>query len=241
MSDLVISRKDLLIRPDEYKPLGSFKSVKNKESKPTFLEIDIEKVFKSDSNLKMMANSLHKVHRQNGGRSTIQKFLSLTPKLAESFSRRYDINKFEDVTYQATGHHNWSELLKTVNNEFMSFCYNKFRWNSLVPTREWAEVGATGERKQKRFYELTVEDIGTLDYWRKQETQRINKAFRHNNKIPVWQRSMHNRFYDKSNDGLHSNDPDRASLENFVHGGYDMDRIHELIDKWTDQSWFGMH
>jgi len=236
----MIPYNDLITNPENYKPLGSVKAVRNVPCKVQFTDIDLGDVFMDPSNLDMQAVSLHKIHRQNGGRAKLDKFLQLIPKLANAFKSRYNLNEFEDVDYQATGQHNWVELLKTINNEFIRYCYKSLRWNNFVPTREWAEVGPVDDRKQKRFYELTAEDIPTLDYWREQEVQRMNKVFRYHNKIPIWQTSMHTRHFDRNNDGFRYDDPDRSSLDTFVHGTYDMSKIHETLDKWTKKDWFGM-
>lgn len=236
----MIPYKDLLSQPEKYRPLGSVKSVNNIPSRPDFTDIDIAEVFRSDSNMHMMANSLYKVHRQNGGRLSIEKFLRLTPKLANNFMQKYSIYEFEDVDFQATGQHNWVELLRTINNEFVNYCYKWFKWNQFVPTREWGEVGPIDNRKQKRFYEMTADDIPTLDYWRNQEIQRMNKVFRYHNKIPFWQKTMHRRHHDRENEGFRYDDSDRSSLETPIHHAYDMSDIHKTLDKWTKTEWFGM-
>ena len=43
-------------------------------------------------------------------------------------------------------------------------------------------------------------------------------------KIPMWQKSMNIRQYDKGNDGLHASNPYRASLDMQVRG-YNMSNI----------------
>jgi len=234
-----IPYRDLIVQPEKYQPLSSVKSVMNVENEPDFTDIHLESVFKSRPNMLMLARNLYKIHRQNGGRSSIEKFRAMTPRLAHAFSKRTNIDEYMTAEACATGFNNWVEALKAINNDFIKYCYNWIKWNHFVPTREWAEVGATGERKQVRFNQLQPDDNTTLDLWRTQEIQRMNKHFRYGNKIPVWQRTMHNRYYDRANEGLKENDPDRASLETPIYG-YNMTNIHAMIDKWHNEEWFGI-
>jgi hypothetical protein len=235
----MISHKELVYNPENYQPLGSLKSVRNLPCEQDFTNINIESIFHSRSNMTMLSHNIYKVSRQNGGRSSIDKFNQLIPRLANTFCKDNNINNYETAESSATGEVNWVALLKAINLDFTNYCYTYLRWNVFVPTREWAEVGPSDNRVQKKFSELTAADAPTLDLWKHQEIQLINKHFRYGNKIPIWQKSMAVRHYDRGNEGLHHNDPDRASLENPVYG-YDMSNINDTIDKWTSTGWFGM-
>jgi len=235
----MISHRELVYRPERYQPLSSVKSVNNLANEPDFTNVDINALFTSRPNIDMLTSNLYKVARQNGSRSNIHKFKKMVPILAMQFKTANNLREYETAEAEATGMNNWVEVLKTVNNQFMKYCYRRLKWNHFVPTREWAEVGPAGDRKQKRFQELTAADAPALDFWRQQETQRMNKHFRYGNKIPFWQTSMHTRHFERDNGGLAHDDPDRASLDTPVYG-YDMENVKSTIDKWQKEDWFGM-
>jgi hypothetical protein len=235
----MFTRNDLLNHPEKYQPLGSVKAIMNKACEVDFTDIDLNAVFKSQSNIIYMSNKLYKVYRQNGGRSTIEKIRSLISKLAYDFSIKNNLNSYQVSEIGATGINNWVESLKTINNQFTKHCYNWFKWNNFVPTREWVEVGPINDRKQVRFNEIQAPDKQTIDVWEKQEIQLINSHFRHNNKIPFWQKTMNTRHYDRGNEGLQENDSDRSSLDTPIYG-YNMKPIYSAMNKWQSEDWFGV-
>ena len=68
-----------------------------------------------------------------------------------------------------------------------------------------------------------------MDVYREYDIQRWNKDFRYRNEIPIWQNLSRGRIgLDRSNEGLHDGNPDRASLDNQIHG-YPMQDVY----KWT--------
>ena len=235
----MISRQELIFNPGKHEPLGSVKSVYNRPNDIDFTALDINKLFTSQSNISMMTNNIYKVARQNGARSSIDQFRKLIPRLANQFMIENNLSEYETVEAATTGINNWVEVLKSINNEFMKHCYRYFKWNTFVPTREWADVGPRDNRKQKRFQDITAADAHTLDLWRTQETQRMNKHFRNDNKISVRQASMHTRHFDRHNEGLTHDDNTRASLDTPVRG-YDMTNVRATLDKWKSEDWFGM-
>lgn len=235
----MIPHRSLLEHPDKYHPLGSVKSINNVPNPVDFTNVNINALFMSRPNIAMLTSNLYKVARQNGSRSSMEKFKKIVPALAMQFKVRNKLEEYETAEANATGFNNWVEVLKTVNNVFMKYCYRRLKWNTFVPTREWAEVGPRNDRKQTKFYELQAADHGTMDLWRNQETQIMNKHFRYGNKIPFWQTSMHNRHYDKHNEGLAYDNPDRTSLDTPLYG-YDMSNVKATIDKWQSKEWFGM-
>jgi len=217
--------KELIENPEKYKPLGSVKSAFNKEHNNTFTNVDIKSLFLSEPNIKMISCKIYKKNRHDGGRSDYYKILELTRYLLPSFLNKYNIYEFESVEDVSTGNINWAGILRVINNLFTKYVMLYFKGNNFVPTREWAEVGAYGERKQKKFNELTAEDMNTIDLWQEQEVQVFNGSYRNNNEIPFWQKTMHNRHYDRSNDGLTHINSDRSSLDNFIHHSYDMSNL----------------
>lgn len=97
-------------------------------------------------------------------------------------------------------------------------------WN---PYKASANIGSKNEfsndNKNIMLKDLvySVENTRNVDVWKRQQIIRSNKNFRYGNALPVWQAAgSANRGYglDRSNDGLHDGNPDRASLENQIHG-----------------------
>jgi len=231
----------LLVNPQKFKPLGTVKGKNNVESRRKFNDVDIKDIFTSRSNIAMMSYSLFKVNKQNGGSQTKEQVYLDTIKLMKCFLTIVDVYQYETADYQATGNMNFVELLKTINNDFLKFSYSKYiKWNEFVPTRMNVEVGPRGSRKDRKMYELRPDEIITIDYWRNQETRVAGRNFRYNNEIPFWRTWLHNRHYDRSNEGLRENEPDRASLDTPVYNAYDMSGIHKVLDGWCKTSWFGM-
>lgn len=234
----MIPYKDFILNPEKYKPLGSVKSILNKQSENTFDTVDIKKLFNSSSNISKMTLKLYEVYLQNGGKDIYDKFSNNIIYLSKTFSNENNLYNFKYV--DSTNQNNWVEILKFINNKFTKYCYNWFKWNSFVPTRDVVEVGTYDNRKKKHFFELMADDIPTLNYWRKQEVYRVNNMFRYNNEIPFWQKTMNTRYYDKSNEGFRNGDSDRASLENPVYDRYNMSNMNDLLDSWNKGDWFGI-
>ena len=237
---LVIPYHDLLYNSDDYHPLGSVKAVRNVPHKQSFVHVDVQEIFTSRDNRLLLAHKLSNEHRKNGGQSPKPKYMQLVNQLIQKYIKEHDINRLHTVDCQAVSQNDYVEILKTVNNRFLQDCYNYLRWNTFVPAREWVEVGAKNNRVQKKFTDLLASDIPTIDVWAVQEVQVSNDVYRNYNKIPYWQTTMHNRHYDKNNEGLSSQNADRASLETPIYS-YDMSDINALTDKWTKDEWFGLN
>ncbi len=236
----MISHHDLILNPEQYEPLGSYKSVRNKACSASAVAIDIVAVFLSESNRQLLTRSLYSIQRQNGGSSTLPQLRMVVKELASDFAKKNNLYRYETVDVEATGIVDWVEVLRAVNGDFIRHCYRYMRWNAFVPFREWIETGPADDRRQKRMTDLMADDIPTLDLWRVQETQRSNQMFRYNNKIPIWQTAMHTRNYDTDNEGLRNDTADRASLEAPIYG-YDMQPITSQIDRWKHKEWHGMY
>jgi len=227
--------------PEKYTPLGSVKAERNVEYKNRFVLVDIKEVFTSKSNVQKLIHSVWKINKQNGSTASLEKVSKDTIKLIKTFLSEHNVYEYKTAEEQATGNINWVEILKTINNDFMQYCYSSYiKWNQFVPTRITLDVGPRGNKKEKKMYELTPADIQTVDAWRNQETRIMNDMFRYQNKIPIWQTAMHTRNYDRSNEGYQVKDPDRASIETPVYNSYDMSSIHKVLDQWTSTGWFGM-
>ena len=102
--------------------------------------------------------------------------------------------------------------------------WNPFRASTIVGTKNEFENTLTSLSYHDMVYGL--DNTRNMDVWDNNKTIRMNKNFRYNNRIPVWQWSMNRRNYDRSNDGLEHGDPNRASLEVPIRG-YEMSDIYK--------------
>ena len=78
-----------------------------------------------------------------------------------------------------------------------------------------------------------------MELWREQFTSVLNRQFRNNNKIPAYHVGIHTRHFDRGNEGLRYNNPDRSSLETPIYG-YDMSRISDSVCNYKQDDWFGV-
>jgi len=233
----MLSQHDLLFNPQDVQPLGSRKGVLNK---PTELKIDMVELFLSDNNSSVLKSGLYAIYQQNGGKASRGKFYHLVELLQRKFVKENDLYSYTTVEAQATGTNNYVEALRAINKDFHSTVYTYFKWNMYNPYKDDIEVGPSENRQLKKSAEIMPEDFGTLDLWREQFVQVLNRQFRDNNRIPVYRTSIHTRHYDRSNEGLRFNDPDRASLETPIYG-YDMSRIEDGLCNYKSDSWFGLN
>jgi hypothetical protein len=205
----------------------------------TEIYIDIVNLFTSKQNRKLLCNNLHVIYAQNGGKSSIYKFYYVCNLLIDKFVKENNLYEFEFADEQATCLDNYVEKLKIINKTFIKECYKHFQWDIFNPFHDKIEVGVHGRRSLKKMHELTPDDHLTLDLWREQSTHVSNKNFKDNNKIPTYRASLHTRHFDKSNEGLRENDPNRSSLETPIYG-YDMSEIYKGLDNYKSESWYSM-
>ena len=232
----MLSKQDLLYNPQNVQPLGSRKGVLNK---PTNVELDIKQVFLSAKNTNLLLTGLYDIYTQNGGKSPRSKFEELITLLQRQFVKENNLYAYNTVESQATGFNNYAEVLRTINNDFTKTVYKYFKWNLYNPFKDDIEVGPNDDRKKIKSAEIMPEDFGTLDVWREQFTQSLNRQYRNNNNIPVYEKGIHMRYYDRANEGLRDNDPDRASLETPIYG-YDMSNINRDTDNYKSEGWYSM-
>jgi hypothetical protein len=232
----MLSKFDLLHQPELVQPLGSRKGVLNK---PTNLRIDLPDLFLSNSNFNNLHTALYTIYQQNGGKSPYGKFGELTKLLQKKFVKENNLNAYCTAEWQATGTNNYVDALKMINSDFHKMVYKYFAWNIYNPFHDSIEVGPNDDRVLKKSAEIRPEDFGTLDLWREQFTTVLNRQFRDNNRIPAYRTGIQKRHYDRGNEGLRSNNPDRASLETPIYG-YDMSRISDTVLNYKDSEWFGL-
>lgn len=235
----MISFKDLLLHPDEYKPLSSHKSVFNKANDPSYVDVDLKSQFTAIKNQGYLARNLHKIAADNGNHARLEKFQALIKVAQKEFCKINDINEYYMAEQEAQGIRDWVELLRCVNNDFLKYCYKLLRWNNFNPYREKTEVGPADNRVTKNYRDLLAHEISTIDVYDDYQIERYNRQFYLENKIPAWQVSIHTRNYDTNPGGYRNGEQDRASLENPIYE-YNMGDIYELVDKWKNKDWFGL-
>ncbi len=235
----MFTRKELLETPELYIPLSSIKSVRNKANDPDYTRLDLKSFFMSENNKTQLARNLYSIGRKNGVNGQLEKYQKLIPLAMIEFDKRYPIQDWDTVESTSTEQQDWAEILRVVNNQFIKFCYSLLKWDQFNPFRERVEVGAHGDRRMVKMSEVTAADIPTIDVAGDVEIQRMNKHFRYNNQVPVWQRSMHNRHYDTANEGLAQRDSDRASLNNPIYA-MDISNVEAVMNNWTESGWFGL-
>jgi hypothetical protein len=235
----MISYRQLLTEPEKYQPLSSHKSVFDKANSPDYTNIKLEPLFLSGPNKTLLARSLYRVSRNNGGSSPLDKFVKLIPIAQIEFCKRTDVNQYEMAEQQSTAIRDWAELLRCLNNDFMKFCYNLLKWNHFNPFRERTLVGPSDKRKSKKFTELLAADIPTIDVYADYNIEMRNSNHWLDNKIPAWREKIQKRNLDREGGGLRNGNPERASLEVFQRG-FDMTTVDSLIDKWQSKDWFGI-
>ena len=223
----------------ENQPIGSIKAEKNKPYKNDFVNIDINATFLSSSNINALSNRLYTDHKTYGGKTNKSEFHNLIVKMANHFAKTTNFKEYHTVDNQSIGYDNWTEILNTINTQFKNKVYNAFKWNAFVPSRSVITVGSYNNRKDVSYDRLTADDAKIIDFWQKDEIQVINNYSRYCNKIPIWRQSMVVRNYDKNEKGLRNRDPDRASLDNHIHG-YNMTNIYKTLDAWDNKNWFGV-
>lgn len=86
---------------------------------------------------------------------------------------------------------------------------------------------------EKKYDEMLAADYHTLDLHKPLDIFRTNGNFRYANIIPIWQKSMNTRHYDRCNDGLHTAYSSRASLNNQLRG-YNMNEIYKGCDYYDN-------
>lgn len=83
---------------------------------------------------------------------------------------------------------------------------------------------------EKNGASLTADDIKNLDVWEECSTEINNDAMRYRNSVPIWQKSMNTRHYDRGNQGYRSS-PEHSSITTFVSGyGDAMTELRKMVD-----------
>jgi hypothetical protein len=233
----MISQRDLLERPEEYEPLSSVKSIRNKETKMP--KINMVNLFVSEENRNLLKRNLYRISQSNGSNNSKEYIIKLVESKIPAYLRSHDINKYRMAEYQALGFNDYAILLRHINIEFIKFCYSGLKWNQFNPFREYVEVGPTDDRRQVKFSDVMPQDIPTINVWAIQDVAVSSSKLRHGNNIPYFQAHMHQRHYDNANEGFKAQSANESSLEAPIYK-YDMKPIHDTLGSWTKKGWFGL-
>ena len=235
----MISRSDLINKPNYAQNLSTYKGVANRPSTNGFDSMDIKGLFLYAENQKSLASNIFKSIERNNIHTSVNSLadiIKIIPLVQRQFMKTTDISKYHLVEENAVSQVDWVELLRMINADFLNYCRNYFKWNDFFPAREYASVGASGERIKKRFDQLTADDIPTLDLWADQQISVSDNRHWLGNKLPVWRTSIHTRNIDREGGGMRMSNPDRASLETPVFN-YNMSNIYNTINKWKESEW----
>lgn len=204
-----------------YEPI----SIKDENNRPMYNPLDCAsnaRLFLSDKNIYGMVSYMAVLNTENMTQVSIKEIQKITPGRMHQWAKANSINDYEDM------YNNAISTLKFLNQKFLKDNGDLYDANGCHALNVFQNKGrvsdACGNTAVKKYDEMLATDYHTIDVWRPQITTKENNMFRYNNEIPIWQKSMNRRHYGKENDGLHSAIPERASLNNQVHG-YDMSNI----------------
>lgn len=212
--------------------IGSVKYQKNhinSDYYEPYTDITLIDAFLSKSNICKLIKLLYFNHREQGGKSTLKLFIKTVPKLASKFVIDENMHNYEYINGS-----NWVQELKHANTRFTNQYRTLFRWKPghhcplMNPFRQQYQVSRINEwdniTEQKRGDMLLADDIKQLDVWKPYQIDRSNRNFRYKNKIPIWQKSMQIRHYDRSNEGL-TYSRENSEREGIIRG-YNMSSIY---------------
>lgn len=203
----------------EYHPI----SIKDIANKPMLNPLDCKSnagIFLSDKNIHDMVQFITSLNDKKV-QTHIRELRKLIPVRMVDWVRKNNINDYEGLYDDPLIMLRYlNEKFIKDNNDFYTAQHNSvnvLKTSSNVTDR-------CGNVVNKKYNEMLASDYHTIDIQQRQDTYTDNNQFRNNNQIPMWQKSMNVRHYDRSNDGLQSAEMERASLDNQIHG-YDMSNI----------------
>jgi hypothetical protein len=179
--------------------------------------------FMSIANQLELTKIIYRKHQNNNGKHTYSYFRSIIPTKMKlwipHFIKQYINDTFADIAYAGN--------LYFVNKQFIKDHYPLYKTNDVrvgsnvykLDTSIFSYDEETGNLIEtiKPLKDIMAADYGSIDVWTKQSTEVTSKNMRYGNKIPVWQRSMNIRHYDRANEGF-----DKAarysSMDNIVLG-----------------------
>jgi hypothetical protein len=214
-------------------------STKNYNNRPvnvndiTVFDTTNSKLFLSRVNCKQLIINLHNKHTRNEGNICLKTFTRIVLDKMSQWSNSKNIDDYESLTPNQ-----WEQTLNFINKQFIK--EHEFLFQSVHVDINSADinvyktvrkVGLMNNSDKKQYKDMTPDDYKTLDVWSEQTSSVQNKQYRYGNKIPMWQKSMNNRHYDRENEGFHAHNSNQASLGTHIRG-FNMEHIYETINKY---------
>lgn len=217
-------------------------SQKEINNKPTQIyKIDDKYVFMSIKNKLYVTKQIYMMHKKNGGILDYLYFKSMVPVIMYSWISKAYIPKGKSTM----------DVLDYLNKQFIKENYSLYELKvadkivPLVDTNVYktrTTMGVCDEDDNvhiytKKYGDLLASDYGSIDVWTEQTTEFTPANMRYGNKIPIWQKNMNIRNYDRNNEGYHST-RSRASLNNRIAGyGNDFSNLQQQkLDLYTEQT-----
>ena len=198
-------------------------SVKEKINKPTISDFPTtnRQMFLSDRNVYLVTSYVMGLNKRNGIKISDEKVRKNVSSKMVDWAVEKKINDYESLEDIFT-------TLGYLNEQFLKsnpYLYNRADCSGVNVFNLNRNVSSEcGKIYNKAAGDIMAHEYHTVDMWSKDDTFVSNKDSRYCNDIPIWQKSMSSRNLDRSNDGLTNAVPERASLNNQIHG-YDMSNI----------------
>lgn len=202
-------------------------STKEKNNKPTTIyDKSTEDIFMSEENIKKLSKEVFLLHQSNGGKLHYLYFRRILPNYMHTWingrrnpvsNRINNIGITEYLNKLFIIKHDNLYTYKTdnyINNDQPLIDSNVYR----VDTTLGMTVDDNIVPIRKKGKELMASDYQLIDVWKEQTTEVSSSDFRNGNKIPIWQRSMNIRNYDRSGEGYAAIDSNEASLDTHSRG-----------------------
>lgn len=225
---------------------GSVRYMKNKPSCDPFELISMYDIFMSKDNLIRQLQNIKSLYYAECEEQGLDEFLKYVPKYMKTFAERANLRNPDSykLSQECGGKQDVLNRFRAVNRDFIRYVTTLIPANRYIPQRQYAQVGAINEyednSKKVKMLNMMAEDFKSLDVWRQTEVQTHGYSYRYKNEIPPWQTSLHARHYDRSNEGLHANEPDRASLQ-APPRGFNMRDIYLGMENYNMPEWYSMH
>lgn len=204
-------------------------SVKEENNPPSISEFDLLTnlgIFLSKKNAHYMIYYISSRNKTKY-KPNMSKLAEKIPNLMKRWAHKQSLNGFKG------SYDNILEILTFLNKKFLvnhEYLFENTEMNNINVFKSTDEItDKTGHNEMKKYEEMTADEYKTLDVWRNYQVFTYDKLNRYQNKIPTWQKSMNIRQYDKSNEGLHTIEPERASLDTQLRG-YNMENIYKGLE-----------
>lgn len=162
--------------------------------------------FLSKENKQRVLKKMYQYHLENGGRIGLDVVTAQVDLLMNKWNKLDSLDYVESII-----HYDWMSELEWINDQFI----NEHKHIFIKKYKD----------SFKKTHELDLYGYRSLDVQKKESNIVDNSQYRYGNKIPIYQKLGHMRFYDRSNDGLYQG----RSIDNFQHSRYS-DNMTELLN-----------